>query len=133
MLDANWAEKVLTMIAGDTDQFLQNLNDDIVLEFPYARLVNLPVRIEGIETVREYIRNVNGVLKGLTFTNIAVLPLKEEGGFILEYEGSAPEVHKYDQTYIAVMRFRDGKLSLFKEYYDSTEVARVTKLAAAAN
>jgi ketosteroid isomerase-like protein len=52
------------------------------------------------------------------------MPLREDGAFLLEYHGVCKEVGNYDQDYITLMRFKGDKITLFREYWDTTEVTR---------
>ncbi|MFI5541848.1 nuclear transport factor 2 family protein [Nocardia sp. NPDC051900] len=118
---AELAAKMLEAIGKDMDFFWANAHPDLVLEFPYAPSLGWPERVTGRENTEQFLANLAGVLPGLTFSDVRVMPLAEEDAVLLEYHGSAGN---YDQNYITITRFRDGKLVLFREYFDTTEAAR---------
>lgn len=118
------AEEMLHAIGKDMDFFWENAHPDLVLEFPYGPSVGMPDRVTRRENTEPYLCDVARILPGLTYTNVRVLPLAEPDAFVLEYGGTCPAANDYDQIYIAIMRFKDDKLILFREYWDSTEVSR---------
>jgi ketosteroid isomerase-like protein len=119
------AAKMLHAIANDLDFFVANVDADVVLEFPYAPWVGRAERVVGREDTQAHMQEVVSVLPGLHFTDVRVMPLAEEGAYLLEYVGNCPALNGYRQPYITIMRFRSGKLVLFREYWDTTEIIRV--------
>lgn len=79
----------------------------------------------GRDNTEPYLDNVARILPGLTFNDVRVMPLAEEDAFLLEYIGSCPQVNNYSQRYITIMRFTDDKLILYREYWNTTEAARL--------
>ncbi|WP_431236211.1 nuclear transport factor 2 family protein (plasmid) [Mycolicibacterium psychrotolerans] len=115
------AAKVLQAMGTDMDFYWANAHPDLVLEFPYAPSLGWPERVAGREAIEQFLADLGGALPGLSFSDIQVTPLADGEGVLMEYRGSA---QNYDQRYITVARFRDGKLILFREYFDTTEAAR---------
>lgn len=59
------------------------------------------------------------------FSFEAITATAEEDRLVLEYKCAAQAKNgTYDQSYITLMRFKGGKLCLFREYWDTTEVTR---------
>lgn len=109
----------------DMEPWWDAAHDDLVLEFPFARSIGMPERVEGKAAARTYLEKVVSGLAGLSFTNIRARATGAEGEVLVEYEGQCPAPNgTYDQRYITIMRFRDGKLALFREYWDTCEVTR---------
>jgi len=124
MTDAILAERVLHSIGRDWDFFWSNTHPDLVLEFPFASSVGMPTRVAGEANTHEYLGNVTTLLPDLAFRDVRVMPLAEPESYMLEYLGSSPAARNYEQIYVAIMKFKQGKLILFREYWDTTEVAR---------
>ena len=121
---AQLAVKMLHSIGKDMKFFWANSHPDLALEFPYAPWVGFPERVSGRENTEPYLDNVALMLPGLTFSEVRVMPLAEEDAFLLEYNGSCAQVNNYSQRYITIMRFKDDKLILYREYWNTTEAAR---------
>ncbi|MFI5542117.1 nuclear transport factor 2 family protein [Nocardia sp. NPDC051900] len=121
MDNAQLAVKMLHSLGKDF--FWANAHPDLVLEFPYAPWVGGPERVTGRENTERYLDQVARMLPGLTFTDVRVWPYAEEDAYVLEYNGTA-QVNNYNQRYINIMRFKDGKLILFREFWNTTEAIR---------
>ncbi|SPF06205.1 nuclear transport factor 2 family protein [Streptomyces sp. MA5143a] len=124
MDNAQLAVKMLHSLGKDMDFFWMNAHPDLVLEFPYAPWVGLPDRLVGREDIEAYLDNFARMLPGLTFTDVRVWPYAEEDAYVLEYNGTCPSVNSYKQRYINISRFKDGKLILFREFWNTTEALR---------
>ncbi|WP_431236226.1 nuclear transport factor 2 family protein (plasmid) [Mycolicibacterium psychrotolerans] len=113
--------KMLRAIGNDMEFFWANAHPDLVLEFPYASSLGWPQRVTGYADIEQCVANLGDALPGLSFSDIRVMPLADGNGALLEYRGSA---QNYDQRHITLARFCDGRLILFREYFDTTEAAR---------
>ncbi len=122
--NAALAERMLRSIVDDPDFFLENAHSNLAVEFPFGEANGFPTRITGRENLEAFLANMPNLLPKLAFYDVRIEPLAAPGGFLLEYRGSCPAVNNYSQQYITVMRFSDGKLILFREYYNTTEVTR---------
>lgn len=122
--DANiaLATKLLTDFGRNMERWYDNLHDDIVMEFPFGASVGMPVRVEGKTNCSAMFATVCAAVQ-VQFSNIVVHPLLDPNQLIVEYKGySEPAGKTYDQTYICIQEFRDGKLSLFKEFWNAIVV-----------
>ena len=109
----------------DMEPWWQAAHEDLVLEFPFARAIGMPERVAGKAAARAYLEKVVSGLSGLHFTNIRARDTGTPGEVVVEYEGQCPAPNgTYDQRYITIMRFSEGRLTLFREYWDTTEVTR---------
>jgi uncharacterized protein len=102
---------------GDLDRQLEACTEDVVLELPYA---NPPVRLEGKAAVRAH---VGPALKIFSFRlDIGtVYQCEDPDTVILEYtsQGTATTTGRpYSNSYISVVRFRDGRICAQREYYN---------------
>ncbi|SMB54102.1 conserved hypothetical protein [Serratia proteamaculans] len=118
MLDnfANHPEKVIDLFAEDT-----------VVEFPFApgEAFGFPKKIEGKAAVFKYAQSLK-----LSLRDYKINPLSEWGQhslssskmYLFEYKGDAftvPGNKPYHQDMHAFVEVKDGKISLFREYWDA--------------
>ena len=108
---------------GDIDGQLETCTDDVVLELPYA---DPPVRLEGKDAIRAHVGPALQVFSfQLQITN--VFPCVDPDTVVLEYtsEGAVTSTGRhYANSYIAVVRFRDGLVCAQREYYNPLVAAR---------
>lgn len=103
--------------AADVDALGGLYTDDYVLELPYAKPE--PKRVEGLATVQEYLRAAFEMFRfTLTITDVYEV---EPDFLIAEYTSAGrivPTDQPYANAYIGLWRFRDGRVSFTREYYD---------------
>jgi ketosteroid isomerase-like protein len=104
--------------AGDVAALDDLYTEDYVLELPYAKPE--PVRVEGRSTVQTYL---TGAFQVFRFQLSITDHWKLEGtdALVAEYtsEGTVlPTGARYANTYVGIWRFRDGRVSHTKEWYD---------------
>lgn len=109
--------------AGDADAQVANYTDDISLEFPFT---DPPTVVSGRAAVHERLTNAFKVFQfGLAITEVHACLDPDE--FIVEFTGSGsylPNGAPYENRYIAVFGFRDGKICHQREYFDPTQAAK---------
>jgi uncharacterized protein len=108
---------------GDLEGQLESCTDDMVLELPYA---DPPVRLEGKPAIRLHVGPALEVFSfRLHITH--VYECVDPDVLLLEYtsEGKVTTTGKpYMNSYIGVIRFRDGLLCSHREYYNPLIAAR---------
>ncbi|MFI5542118.1 nuclear transport factor 2 family protein [Nocardia sp. NPDC051900] len=122
---AQLAAEMQHSIGVDSDFFYANSHPDLVVELPYAPWVGRGERVVGREMCKAHMEEVGRSLPGLRFLDLRVTPLAEEDTFLLEYIGFCPALDNYRLPYICIYRFKDDKLILFREYWDTSEGLRV--------
>ena len=103
--------------ADDIEGHLAQCTDDLVLELPYG---GAPGRVEGKEAVRQYFGAALGIFKMRLWLTEAY-PSGDPDLLVAEYasEGSVTTTGKpYANTYIGVYRFREGRISAIREFYN---------------
>jgi ketosteroid isomerase-like protein len=119
------AERIMADFGRNMSDWYDNLHDDIVMEFPYGASVGMPTRIEGKPACSRLFAATCEAVQ-VRFHDVRVHPMQDPSRLILEYRGySEPGGKVYDQTYICVQEYRDGKLILFREYWDAKIVDEV--------
>lgn len=99
------------------------LHDDCVFETPYSGAVR---RVKGKKAVMDYLSTVMvSFIKHLDFTVTAVYPCVDPDTVVMEYEshGEMRSGGPYGNQYINVTRLKDGKIILFREYYNPQVIA----------
>jgi ketosteroid isomerase-like protein len=124
MTSVEHAAVMLQAIATDQEYFWAHASDGMVLEFPYAPWLHRPVAVFGRENVEPHLADVVRRAPGLSFVDVTVIPMAEPGAFVLEYRTVCP-AKGYSSPYITIMRFADGQLVSFREYWNTTEIKRV--------
>lgn len=123
--NAELAERLMHAFGKDMELWWQNAHQELALEFPFAASIGMPEQVSGFVKSKEYLLNVVKQLAGLTFYDLRVTPSADPDMIFLEYKGSCPAPNgTYEQRYITVMRFKESKLVLFREHWDTAEIVR---------
>ena len=109
--------------AGDADAQVANYTEDIVLEFPFT---DPPTVVLGRSAVHERLTKAFKVFQfDLEISDVHACLDPDE--LIVEFTGSGsylPNGAPYENRYIAVFNFRDGKICRQREYFDPTQAAK---------
>lgn len=96
-----------------------NLDDEVVLEFPYGPSVGIPERIEGKSAASGMFQSVIDTF-GLSFTDIEIFEMTDPSIVIATYRGNGSTGdHPYNQRYICLQKYKEGRLLLYREYFDN--------------
>lgn len=116
------ATELMERFGHDMDGWYDHLHDDIVMEFPFGACVGMPTRIEGRAACAAVFQAVCDAVQ-VQFSNIRISPMADPNRLVAEYTGySEPGGTIYNQTYISVQEYRDGKMILFREYWNAVVV-----------
>ena len=118
------------ILNGDADGFADLFAPDAVIESTFAGPPGTPVRLEGREAIREYSRHV------------MASPLRMEDFEVVElYQTQDPEVviaeiraratvtttgRSFAATSIQILRIREGRIVLWRDYADPRVLEEVT-------
>ena len=103
--------------------WIDGLHPDLAMEFPFGEAVGLPPRIEGKAQCSGLFQIVAQKL-GLVFSDIEIAGMADPDRVLATYKGKgAFGTTPYNQSYITLLEFRDGKLILYREYVDTQVVA----------
>ena len=105
----------------------QYLADDVVFEYPYAPSIGYPSRIAGRAQVVKYLEGVIAFTHGLTMFDVENIPALDPNIFYNTYKGEYGIAPGVIQQYISVLKFKDGKLALQREYWDPTPFIEIQK------
>ncbi|MGW5581804.1 nuclear transport factor 2 family protein [Micromonospora chokoriensis] len=115
-----YAEHIQAAITGDAERLKAVWSHDGVVEFPYARTLGTPDRLDGITAITDYFAGLR-LFNDFQVGPVAVWPLGE-GHWLAEFHASSTKRATgalYEQDYI--VRFHlghDGRLTWLREYWD---------------
>lgn len=108
---------------SDADAIAEMWTEDAVLEFPFAP-EGFPQQVAGGAAIEKYFRDALGAVTPIAYPNRVVTPLADPDACVIEFDsqltvGDDPTVR--ENSYITIVRVRDGKIVHFKEHYDSVK------------
>ncbi|GGY90228.1 nuclear transport factor 2 family protein [Novosphingobium colocasiae] len=112
------AEKLMAAFGKDMDSFWPMVSPDLHMDLPFAGTVRMPTELHGKDAL-EMFRTAAEVFD-VKFNSVVVTPLADPYRVLVEYRGyGEPQGAIYDQMYVGVHEYRDGKLVYYKEYFDT--------------
>lgn len=112
------ATKLMESFGRDMDTFWSLVSPDVVMELPFAGTVGMPTELRG-DDAKEMFKTASGTFD-VKFSSIVVSPLADPNRVLVEYRGyGEPGGVVYDQRYVGVHEYRDGKLIFYREYFDT--------------
>jgi len=111
------------------ESFIDMFTPDGVLEFPYAP-AGLPRRLDGRKAIESHLRLVSGLLSIGEMLDVEVLLGREGTRAVLEFrcEGTARATGKpYWQRYVSVITLREGRIALYRDYWNPLVVIAATQ------
>jgi ketosteroid isomerase-like protein len=128
--DANIATFHSVLQLMGTSQFAaacELMTEDVRCEWPYPPIPGLTERV-GRTVMRDMFSARMGRMENFDFTVLATYELVEPDALVVEYESNTRRRDTgipYGNRYIAVVRFREGKVSLWREYLNTLLVAEL--------
>ena len=111
----------LELVTQDFPCWLELLDDEIVIEFPYGESAGNPARMGGKDEITEVITTFLARVPELRFRHpvIYLCADPDEAFATYDVEVNVPENNRvYRQNYISYFRQRSGKLVYLAEYFD---------------
>ena len=123
---ALFTKVVETISAGEYAQLREFMTDDLVFDLPYGPDF-MPNPIEGLEAWNQMQLMTFGMFDSFTLSPIEVHDCLDPDELIAEYRSEAKvkrNGNDYLNRYIGVLRFRDGKITHWREFHNpqATEV-----------
>jgi len=109
----------------DPDAWVAFFHEDAVFDQPFPPEPGYPARLEGVEAIHNHVRSIDTVFEHLTFHDLVVHTTEDPELLVatLRSEGSVIATGKrYENEYVAFFRIRDGKVALYREYFDPLKV-----------
>lgn len=117
------------IVAGDADGFADLFTADAVIEFAFhGPPAAEPVRLAGREAIREYSRRI--MASPLRVSELEVVALHQTQDpevVVAEVRATATAADRtFTATSIQILRFRDGRIALFRDFADPRLLEYVT-------
>lgn len=109
---------------GDVDALAEYWHEDLVFEAPFS-FTGTPSRTEGKQAVHDRLSGSYGLVT-MAFTITEIHELVDPDRFLVEYTSDGHMLdsgERYTNAYITLVEFRDGRMTLFREFYDSQRCA----------
>ncbi len=106
----------------DFDAAASLLDEDAVLDLPY---VNDGLILRGRADVLQFFRrSMSQSVAGIEYKLEQAYPSPEAGAIVLEIstQGRAATGRAYTNRLVGIFVFRDGKIALFREYFNSAKI-----------
>ncbi len=116
--------KLLDAFGKGVNNVVEFFHPDAVIEYPYARMLGTPERL-GLGEYRDYIANALEIMPGIRFSKVVTYQTVDPDVVIMECHGAAKvpdSVEVYNQDYFMVVRFREAKIIMYKEYWNPLEL-----------
>jgi len=121
MTSAEIARRVIELVSSfQFDEIEQYIHEDIVVEAPYQAFHNGPMR-RGKTAFMEGMRFVPNVFKAFSLKIHELYDCPEQEAVVFEQTSMgvfAANGGTYQNRYIMVFKFRDGKIHLWREFFN---------------
>jgi hypothetical protein len=118
------------MLTGDADGFADLFAPDAVIEFSFHGPPGTPVRLEGREVIREYSRQVMASPLQLEEYEVTELYQAQDPEVVIAEMRAKATVTTTGRSIMAssiqVLRIRDGRILLFRDFADPRFLEDVT-------
>ena len=103
----------------DVDGFVELWAEDGAQEMPFAP-EGFPKRLEGKEDIRRQYGGMPEAYATMEFPGRALRPMIDPEWVVAEYRGEIDRADggTYNNDYVGLFRVVDGKIALFKEYFN---------------
>ena len=112
------------LVSSKHPDLMEMLTEDAVMEFPY-HLPTTPTQLVGKQEIVKYFAGIGNLMTFQEFRLVAAHQTINPNVAVLEYEGTGKAVQtgrSYQQQYITVLTFRDGRISHWKDYWNPISV-----------
>lgn len=95
------------------------LHPEFVQVWPYRPIPNMPDRIEGAHALRQLFETGMADFDPYSYEVLQIHEMLDPDALIAEYTSHSfyhPRKVTYENRYLSIMRFRDGKLAFWSEY-----------------
>ena len=129
LLDAKLRNFLTNLVSSKHHDLLEMLTEDAVMEFPY-HLPTTPTQLVGKQEISKFFAGFGDFLTLDKIRLVAAHQTADPDVAILEYEGAgqATQTGKpYQQQYITVLTFRNGRIAHWKDYWNPVSVLNATE------
>jgi ketosteroid isomerase-like protein len=117
--------------ALDVHAAVELVTDDLVLEFPF-RGDGGPRRLEG-DAAKAFITDLPKLFARMSFQDVVVHGQLPSGQVVVEYrsDGLTRAGRSYPNRYVGFFTLRDGRVAVWREYFDPDVVTEAFQLGQA--
>lgn len=108
---------------GDLERWSRLWADDISVEFPFAPEEGFPARVDGIAAWREMCAGIKAHLPDYEVHELEAHATEDPDTCFAEWRGVSRQAN-YDQRYMVRLETRGGKVTLYREYFNSAALAK---------
>jgi len=109
--------------AGDIESWSKLWTDDVVAEFPFAPDSGFPPVVNGISAWREMCSGIKAHLPDYEVHDLEAHATEAPDVFFAEWRGVSRQAG-YDQSYIVKIRTKEGRVALYREYFNAAALAK---------
>lgn len=115
---------------GDIDAFVECFTPDCTMEFPLAP-AGVPQQLHGHDELRDFYGSSRSRAISVRAQAVDILPLLSGDGVVVEYTESATFEGgaQMEGHYCAIVRFRDGRIVRWREFFDPAAIAAAAEAA----
>ena len=113
------------LVSKDREKLLSLWHADGAQEMPYAP-EGVPTRVDGQAQLRSFWSAVFDGIADIAFSSIEVRAMDDPNVVLSQHQGSVKLANGtgYDNRYISVFYLRDGRIDIYREYFDPLVVLR---------
>ncbi|OON62473.1 hypothetical protein B0920_03165 [Massilia sp. KIM] len=118
--------KHIELIGTDLNAWLQLLAHDAVVEFPYGASLGRSTRYENRADIEAHMRSFTGIVGSFKFSDIDITESADGLRAWASFRGEAWVESRrtmYRQDYAAYLVLQDGKIKLYREYWNPCHIA----------
>jgi ketosteroid isomerase-like protein len=111
----------------DFDRFEACLADDVLLEWPFPVMEGFPLEARGARWFRESLEASWVDFAPYAYRIAAIHDMADPEALVAEYTSHStylPTGQPYENAYVAVIEFADGRISRWREYLNPQVIAR---------
>lgn len=123
-IDHRLQQFLSNLVSSRHPDLMEMLTEDAVIKFPY-HLATTPTQLVGKQEIVKYFAGIANLMTFEEFRLVAAHQTINPDVAVLEYEGTGKAVRtgrSYQQKYITVLTFRDGRISHWKDYWNPIRV-----------
>lgn len=112
------------------------MTEDVVCDWPYKPIPEMLWEMTGREAVRSFFAEGQAPFDGLNYRIDRIYDLVDPDQLIAEYRSDSRHRESgipYRNAYLGILRFRDGRVSYWREYINPQAISELFAALAAGN
>ena len=112
----------------DWDTGFGLMTEDVVCDWPYKPIPDMPWEMRGRETIRAFFATGQEPFEGLNYHIDRIYELLDPDTLVAEYRSDSRHRESgipYRNAYLGILRFRDGQVSYWREYINPQTISEL--------